>query len=60
MHAHYGKIELPLWFAELESGTSLALEVPEITTLIKEIRFFDSIVAIYKTRRLHAPRYIIA
>jgi SAM-dependent methyltransferase len=60
MHAHYWKNELPPWFAELNSGMSLALEVPEITTLIKEIRFFDSIVAIYKTRRLHAPRYIIA
>jgi SAM-dependent methyltransferase len=60
MHAHYWKNELPTWGAELESGTRLALEVPEITTLIKEIRFFDSIVAIYKTRRLHTPRYIIA
>jgi hypothetical protein len=60
MHAHYWETQLSTWMAESESGSSLALEVPEITTLIKEIRFFDSMVAIYKTRRLHAPRYIIA
>lgn len=60
MHAHYWKTSLSAWGAELQSGSSLALEVPEITTMIKEIRFFDSIVAIYKTRRLHAPRYIVA
>ena len=60
MHAHYWETRLPTWTAESESGVSLTLEVPEITTLIKEIRFFDSMVAIYKTRRLHAPRYIIA
>ena len=60
MHAHYWETRLPTWTAESESGASLALEVPEITTMIKEIRFFDSMVAIYKTRRLHAPRYIIA
>jgi hypothetical protein len=58
MHAHYWETRLPTWTAESESGVSLTLEVPEITTLIKEIRFFDSMVAIYKTRRLHAPRYI--
>ncbi len=46
--------------AQSESGLSLALEVPEITTMIKEIRIFDSMVAIYKTRRPHAPRYIVA
>jgi hypothetical protein len=58
MHAHYWRNPLPTWTAELHSGSSLAVEVPEITTMIKEIRFFDSIVAIYKTRRRHAPRYI--
>ena len=60
MHAHYWKTPLSAWSAGSTSGSSLALEVPEITTMIKEIRFFDSIVAIYKTRRLHAPRYIVA
>jgi hypothetical protein len=62
LHANYWLPKTPLsaWGEELQSGSNLALEVPEITTIIKEIRFFDSIVAIYKTRRLHAPRYIIA
>ena len=36
----------------------VALEVPLITTMIKEIRFFDSIVAIYKTRREYIPYYL--
>jgi hypothetical protein len=36
-----------------------ALEVPVITTMIREIRFFDSMVAIYKTRRQHIPYYLL-
>ena len=60
MHAHYWETQLSAWTAEAGSGSSLAIEVPEITTMIKEIRFFDSMVAIYKTRRLHSPRYIVA
>jgi hypothetical protein len=34
-----------------------AIEVPLITTLVEEIRFFDSIVAIYKARRPFIPHY---
>jgi SAM-dependent methyltransferase len=60
MHAHYWDTRLPTWRAEAESGLGIVLEVPQITTMIKEIRFFDSMVAIYKTRRLHSPRYIVA
>jgi spermidine synthase len=60
MHAHYWETPLSAWNTELQSGSSLALEVPQITTMIKEIRFFDSMVAIYKTRRVHAPRYLVA
>jgi hypothetical protein len=60
MHAHYWKTTLSAWHEELQTGSNLVLEVPEITTMIKEIRFFDSIVAIYKTRRPHAPRWIEA
>jgi hypothetical protein len=60
MHAHYWKNQLPVWMRQLESGSDLTVDVPEITTMIREIRFFDSIVAIYKTRRAHAPRYIVA
>jgi hypothetical protein len=32
-----------------------ALMVPRITTMIKEIRFFDSIVAIYKSKLENIP-----
>jgi hypothetical protein len=60
MHAHYWKNSLDIWTGQLESGTNLRVQVPKITTMIKEIRFFDSIVAIYKTRRPHAPRYVVA
>jgi hypothetical protein len=35
-----------------------AIEVPRITTMIKEMRFFDSIVAIYKTRLEYVPYYL--
>jgi hypothetical protein len=60
MHAHYWKNSLPVWTKQCELGSSLTLEVPEITTMIREIRFFDSIVAIYKMRRPYAPRFIVA
>jgi SAM-dependent methyltransferase len=60
MHAHYWRTTLDAWQVEFESGSSLRLEVPEITTMIKEIRFFDSIVAIFKTRRAHPPRYLVS
>jgi hypothetical protein len=35
-----------------------ALEVPLITTMINEIRVFDSVVVIYKTRREYVPYYL--
>ncbi len=60
MHAHYWQNQLPVWVEQAQSGSALTVEVPEITTMIKEIRFFDSMVAIYKTRRAHPPRYIVA
>jgi len=60
MHAHYWKNPLPVWVGQARSGSVLTVEVPEITTMIREIRFFDSIVAIYKSRRPSAPRYIVA
>jgi hypothetical protein len=60
MHAHYWKNPLHVWTEQSRSGLDLTIEVPQITTMIKEIRFFDSIVAIYKTRRPYAPRYIVA
>jgi len=60
MHAHYLKTPLTAWFEEVRTGSGVTLDVPEITTMIKEIRVFDSIVAIYKTRRPYLPRYLIA
>jgi SAM-dependent methyltransferase len=59
MHAHYRRADLTAWLRQVGSSESLVLEVPEITTMIKEIRFFDSMVAIHKTRRAHMPRYIV-
>ena len=58
MHAHYWETPLSTWKSDAESDVGIVVEVPEITTLIKEIRFFDSMVAIYKMRRLHPPRWI--
>jgi len=53
MHAHYSRADPGEFLAPVPSEKPL--EVPLITTMIKSIRFFDSIVAIYKTRREFVP-----
>ena len=60
MHAHYqlGSPDLFL-VANASDQPMAALEVPIITTMIREIRFFDSIVVIYKTRRQYIPYYLL-
>jgi hypothetical protein len=57
MHSHYqqGSPESFL----VAKPSMAALEVPIITTMIREIRFFDSMVAIYKTRRRYIPYYLL-
>jgi len=58
MHAHYrvaGPAEL---FIEKASDQVESLSVPRITAMIREIRFFDSMVAIYKMPRTHVPYYL--
>jgi len=60
MHAHYQQGSPELFLVASASHQSMAaLEVPIITTMIREIRFFDSIVAIYKTRRKYIPYYLL-
>ena len=60
MHAHYQQGSPSLFLVAKASDQSMAaLEVPIITTMIREIRFFDSIVAIYKTRRQYIPHYLL-
>jgi hypothetical protein len=60
MHAHYQQGSPSLFLVAKASHQSMAaLEVPIITTMIREIRFFDSIVAIYKARRQHIPYYLL-
>ena len=61
MHAHYTRATLAEWLRESESTSAsdpLSLDVPVIATMIKEIRVFDSIVAIHKTRREYLPRVL--
>jgi hypothetical protein len=59
MHAHYQRTSPAAFLINKPSDQPMAaLEVPLITTMIKEIRFFDSIVAIYKTRREYIPYYL--
>jgi hypothetical protein len=56
MHAHY-RSSTPydfLLFPPTERTTT-ALDVPQITTMIREMRIFDSIIAIYKTRHEYVP-----
>lgn len=59
MHAHYQRTTSADFFiAQASNNPHAALEVPLITTMIQEIRFFDSIVAIQKTLRKHVPHYV--
>jgi hypothetical protein len=59
MHAHYTRATLAEWLLESDSESDqLSLDVPVIATMIKEIRVFDSIVAIHKTRREYLPRVL--
>jgi hypothetical protein len=60
MHAHY-RIAEPgnRFFSTKPSDNELiSIEVPKITPMIREIRFFDSIVAIYKARQEFVPYYL--
>lgn len=59
MHAHYRAAPAEAFLTENPSEQPMAvLEVPIITTMIREIRIFDSIVAIYKADREYIPYYI--
>jgi hypothetical protein len=59
MHEHYRRTKSNAHFVDRPSEQKLAaIEVPRITTMIREIRFFDSIVAIQKDRRDHVPYYL--
>jgi hypothetical protein len=59
MHAHYrGATPGDFLIDKPSARATSALEVPRITTMIKEMRFFDSIVAIYKTRAEYVPYYL--
>jgi len=61
MHAHYQSAAPQAFLINKPSDQPMAaLEVPLITTMINEIRFFDSIVAIYKTHREYIPYYLRA
>jgi hypothetical protein len=56
MHAHYRCASPVEFLIDRPSARDIvAMEVPHITTMIREMRFFDSIVAIYKTRRAYVP-----
>jgi hypothetical protein len=61
MHVQYTRATLVEWLRESESDSESAqfsLDLPVIATMIKEIRVFDSIVAIHKTRREYLPRVL--
>jgi hypothetical protein len=56
MHSHYREASSKEFFIAKPSDHRIeSIDVPLITTMIHEIRFFDSIVAIYKTKREFAP-----
>jgi hypothetical protein len=59
MHAPYTRATLTVWQQESDSESNqFSLDLPVIATMIKEIRVFDSIVAIHKTRREYLPRVL--
>jgi hypothetical protein len=56
MHAHYRAVSPKELFIRRPSDHRMEfIEVPLITTMIREIRFFDSMVAIHKQNAAHAP-----
>jgi hypothetical protein len=59
MHAHYRQGSPESFLVAKPSHQPKALDVPIVTTMIREIRFFDSMVAIYKTRRQYLPFYLL-
>lgn len=60
MHAHYYRPPRGGFFvAKASDQAEPSLSVPRIATMIREIRVFDSIVAIYKANLPHVPYYII-
>lgn len=60
MHAHYRNAPPQTFLIDKPSNQPMeALQVPIVTTMIKEIRIFDSIVAIYKTHREYVPYYVM-
>jgi len=58
MHGHYQRASLAAFKVGTSGQPMSVLEVPLITTMIKEIRVFDSIAVIYKTRREYIPYYL--
>jgi hypothetical protein len=59
MHEHYRRTSHAVFFPDVRDSQSLsAIDVPGITTILREVRFFDSIVAIHKRRREFVPYYI--
>jgi hypothetical protein len=60
MHEHYRSTSHAAFFAGLpESHFLPAIEVPGITTILGEVRFFDSIIAIHKRRREFVPYHMM-
>lgn len=59
MHAHYrGSSPIDFLIERPSARETAAIEVPRITTMIKEMRFFDSMVAIYKANLEYVPYYL--
>ena len=59
MHAHYRNSSPQDLLIDTPSvRETSAIDVPRITTMIKEIRFFDSMVAIYKTSLAYVPYFL--
>lgn len=59
MHGHYQRGSPGAFLVDKPSDQPAnPLRVPLITTMIKEMRFFDSIVAIYKTKAAHIPYFL--
>ena len=56
MHAHYAATSSELTFRVGGAENHSSVEVPRITTLIEEIRFFDSVVAIRKALSRELPQ----
>lgn len=58
MHAHYNRADIGRVFLPHAPEQHASIPVPAIVPMLDEVRVFDSVVAIQKTKRAYVPFYV--